>query len=131
MLSMLLLTLFAFSGFSQEQGKLVGKTDKPDEVLIAPGSLYAFHRFSYVEAVPEKFVSIQLANRDSSYFLLAQGETTGKIFAFPLNLKENELWLTKENPIHTCSKGAVNLSAFKFEEGIIKSCTSGDYKKIR
>lgn len=125
------LASLVMSGFSQEDGKLVGKTDKTDEVLIAPGSLYAFHRFSYSGSVPEKFTSIQLAKQDSSYYLVAQGESSGKIFAFTLKQKENELWLTKGNPVHTCSKGSVDLSAFLFEDGKIKNCKSGDYKKLQ
>lgn len=129
-ISLLLLSGIIYSSNAQSDQKLVGTTDNLSESLISPGSLYAFYRFSYAGSMPEKFTEIHIEKSDSSYFLITKGEKYEKIYAFALKQDGVNLYMTKVNPVHTCSEGTPELKAFTFKDGILTGCKSGNYKKV-
>lgn len=130
LISLFILLAITSLSFGQSDKKLVGTTDKLTESLIAPGSLYAFYRFSYAGSIPEKFTEIHMEKSDSTYYLVTKGEKFEKIYAFVLTLDGANLYMTKENPVHICTEGKPELKAFTFKDGILTGCKSGDYKKM-
>jgi hypothetical protein len=129
---LLLLLLLSLTAVSQQKkdGKLAGTTDNLNEVKIAPGSLYAFHRFMYPSNTPEQFMDTKIIEKDSAYFLLTKGVNSQLIYAFELDVQEKNLLLIQGAALHTCSKGEPEMATFKLDENQIVGCKSGDYKKI-
>lgn len=111
-------------------GKLAGSIDNLSEVKIAPGSLYAFHRFKYTTSTPEQFNGTIIAEKDSAYFLLTKGVSSNKVFAFELERRDQTLWLISNATLHTCTSGEISTDSFTFQGNKIVGCKSGEYKKL-
>ena len=126
-----LLGFFALPAKAQKakEGKLVGSVDNLTEISIAPGSLYAFHRFKYPSSTAEQFSGTILAEKDSAYFLVTKGSVSNIIYAFELEVREKALWLVSGASLHTCTSGDLTIDSFIFKETDIVGCKSGDYKK--
>ncbi len=114
---------------AQDGNRIVADLDKPEELLIAPGSLYAYNRFIFRENTAEKFEQMQVIQQKDSYFLLCQGSETGHILAFELMEEKNKLYLPQEASLHVCTEGAVSATAFIWDEDAITACSKGEYKK--
>ena len=111
-------------------GKLAGSLDNLTEVKIAPGSLYAFHRFKYPNSTAEQFSGTIIAEKDSAYFLLTRGVKSNKVFAFELERRDKSLWLISNATLHTCTSGEISTDSFTFRDNKIVGCRSGEYKKL-
>lgn len=114
----------------EKEGKLVGSVENLQEISIAPGSLYAFHRFKYPSSTAEQFSGTIIAEKDSTYFLITKGSVSNKIYAFELEVREKALWLISGAELHTCTSGEIGTDSFIFKEKQIVGCKSGDYKKV-
>ncbi len=121
-LILFMLACSAFTSIAQDGMRIVANLNNPDELLIAPGSLYAFNRFVYRDNIAEKLSDLKIESRENQYYLLCKGINSGRIHAFQLSIVDEDLFLSPENQLFVCEQGEVSLDSFQWEGQSIMSC---------